>query len=73
MYVVSSVMRGARRLGHADPALICNFLSPGLLHPSWSAAPLLTCQQNRKYASKQVNVSSVNVMAWMTGSFICSM
>lgn len=54
MYMMSSAMRGARRLVHVDLALICNFLSPGLLHPAQSAAPLLTCQQNRKFAFKQV-------------------
>ncbi|KAE8299908.1 Translation initiation factor IF-2, mitochondrial [Larimichthys crocea] len=51
MNVMSSVMRGARRLVHANPALLTNFLpvpAPG------SSAPLLTCQQNRKFASKQV-------------------
>ncbi|XP_030590069.1 translation initiation factor IF-2, mitochondrial [Archocentrus centrarchus] len=54
MYMMSSAMRGARRLVHGDPALICNFLSPGLLPPARCAAPLLTCQQSRKFAFKQV-------------------
>lgn len=44
---MSSVMRGARRLVHADSALLSNFL-PRI------TAPLLTCQHNRKFASKQV-------------------
>ncbi|XP_044045724.1 translation initiation factor IF-2, mitochondrial isoform X1 [Siniperca chuatsi] len=54
MNVMSSVMRGARRLVHADPALLSNFLPLPLLCPARSSAPLLTCQQNRKFASKQV-------------------
>ncbi|XP_054460492.1 translation initiation factor IF-2, mitochondrial [Anoplopoma fimbria] len=54
MNVMSSVMRGARRLVHADPALLSNFLSLPLLCPARSSAPLLTCLQNRKFASKQV-------------------
>ncbi|KAM9363223.1 translation initiation factor IF-2, mitochondrial isoform 1-T1 [Symphorus nematophorus] len=49
MNVMSSMMRGARRLVHADPALLSHFLCPAR-----SPAPLLTCQQNRKFASKQV-------------------
>ncbi|XP_059186268.1 translation initiation factor IF-2, mitochondrial [Centropristis striata] len=40
MSVMSSVMRGARRLV--------------LLHPAGSSAPPLTCQHHRKFASKQV-------------------
>ncbi|XP_040893123.1 translation initiation factor IF-2, mitochondrial [Toxotes jaculatrix] len=54
MNVMSSVMRGARRLVHADPVLLSSFLSPSLLCPARSSASLLTCQQNRKYVSKQV-------------------
>ncbi|XP_071328323.1 translation initiation factor IF-2, mitochondrial isoform X2 [Trachinotus anak] len=54
MNVMSSVMRGARRLVHTDPVLLSSFLSPPLLCPARSTAPMLTCQQNRKYASKQV-------------------
>lgn len=46
---MSSVMRGARRLVHADPALIGSFLSLPR-----SPAPLLACQQSRKLATKQV-------------------
>ncbi|XP_008303612.1 translation initiation factor IF-2, mitochondrial [Stegastes partitus] len=46
MNVMSSVMRGARRLLHADLPL-------PLLCPARSSAPLLTCQ-NRRSASKQV-------------------
>lgn len=49
---MSSVMRGARRLVHTDPALLSNFLPVPLLRPARSPAPLLTCQ--RKFASKQV-------------------
>ncbi|XP_037620160.1 translation initiation factor IF-2, mitochondrial isoform X1 [Sebastes umbrosus] len=52
MNVMSSVMRGARWLVHADPAPLSNFLSLTLLCPARSSAPL-ACQQNRKYA-KQV-------------------
>lgn len=51
---MSSVMRGARRLAHADPNLVSHFLPPSLRCPSRSPAPLLTCRQNRKFASKQV-------------------
>lgn len=51
---MSSVMRGARRLLHADPALLNNFLSLPSLCPARSSAPQLTCQHNRKFASKQV-------------------
>ncbi|CAK6982844.1 LOW QUALITY PROTEIN: translation initiation factor IF-2%2C mitochondrial [Scomber scombrus] len=47
MSVMSSVMRGARRLVLADPALISSFLSVP------RSAPPLTCQ-SRKFASKQV-------------------
>uniref|UniRef100_UPI0037E8E446 translation initiation factor IF-2, mitochondrial n=1 Tax=Semicossyphus pulcher TaxID=241346 RepID=UPI0037E8E446 len=54
MNVMSSVMRGARRVVHADPALLCNVLSLPLLCPARSSAPLLTCSQNRKFAVKQV-------------------
>lgn len=46
---MSSVMRGARRLVHADPALIGSFL-----YLPRSPAPLLACQQSRKLATKQV-------------------
>ncbi|XP_069023305.1 translation initiation factor IF-2, mitochondrial isoform X1 [Embiotoca jacksoni] len=53
MNVMSSVMRGARRLIHTDPALLSHFLSPPLLRPAQSSAPLLTCQQNRNFALKQ--------------------
>ncbi|XP_078127516.1 translation initiation factor IF-2, mitochondrial isoform X1 [Sander vitreus] len=54
MNVMSSVMRGARRLVHVDPAQLTNFLSLPRLCPAGSPAPLLTCQQTRKLASKQV-------------------
>ncbi|KAL7403666.1 hypothetical protein ABVT39_003474 [Epinephelus coioides] len=54
MNVMSSVMRGARRLVQANPALLTNFLSRPLLCPARSPAPRLTCQQNRTLASKQV-------------------
>ncbi|KAG7232765.1 hypothetical protein INR49_008121 [Caranx melampygus] len=54
MNVMSSVMRGTRRLIHADPVLLSSFLSPSLLCPARSCAPMLPCVQNRKYASKQV-------------------
>ncbi|KAL6111245.1 mtif2 [Pungitius sinensis] len=54
MSVMSSVMRGARRLVHADPALLSNFLSRPILCPAGSSASPLTCHQTRKYASKQV-------------------
>ncbi|XP_074521137.1 translation initiation factor IF-2, mitochondrial [Halichoeres trimaculatus] len=53
MSVMSSVMRGVRRLVQADPALLSNFLSPPLFCPVRSSAPLLSCPQNRKFASKQ--------------------
>lgn len=51
---MSSVMRGARRLIQADPALLNHFLSLPRLCPARSPAPLLTGQHNRKFASKQV-------------------
>ncbi|TNN25073.1 hypothetical protein EYF80_064800 [Liparis tanakae] len=54
MSVMSSVTRGARRLLRADPALLHNFLSLPSLCPARSSAPQLTCQHNRKFASKQV-------------------
>ncbi|XP_040041426.1 translation initiation factor IF-2, mitochondrial [Gasterosteus aculeatus] len=54
MSVMSSVMRGARRLVRADPALLSNFPSLPILCPAGSSAFPLTCQQTRKYASKQV-------------------
>ncbi|XP_072240092.1 translation initiation factor IF-2, mitochondrial [Leuresthes tenuis] len=55
MNVMSSVIRGARRLYHTDLPLLSNFLSPPLLLcPARSSAPLLTCPQRRKFASKQV-------------------
>ncbi|KAK1875879.1 Translation initiation factor IF-2 mitochondrial [Dissostichus eleginoides] len=44
--MMSSVMRVARRL-HGDRALLGHFLSPAR-----SPAPFLTCQPDRKYASK---------------------
>uniref|UniRef100_A0A3Q3FI47 Uncharacterized protein n=1 Tax=Labrus bergylta TaxID=56723 RepID=A0A3Q3FI47_9LABR len=53
MNVMSSVVRGARRLAHADPALLNNFLSLPLLCPARSSAPVLTCPQSRRFASKQ--------------------
>ncbi|XP_058495932.1 translation initiation factor IF-2, mitochondrial isoform X2 [Solea solea] len=46
---MSSVVRAARRLVHADSVLFNGFLCP-----SQSCAPLLSCGQNRKLASKQV-------------------
>lgn len=49
MSVMSSVMRGARRLVHADPVLLSSFLSTPR-----SSAPLFTCQPSRKLATKQV-------------------
>ncbi|XP_034445219.1 translation initiation factor IF-2, mitochondrial [Hippoglossus hippoglossus] len=54
MNVMSSVMRAARRVVHADPALLRSFLSPPLVGPVQSPAPLFACPQNRKFASKQV-------------------
>ncbi|XP_031734044.1 translation initiation factor IF-2, mitochondrial isoform X1 [Anarrhichthys ocellatus] len=54
MNVMSSVMRGARRLVLVDSALFSHFLFPPVLRPARSSAPLLTCEQNRKFASKQV-------------------
>nr|XP_046233681.1 translation initiation factor IF-2, mitochondrial [Scatophagus argus] len=54
MNVMTSVMRGARRLVHADPTLLSNFLPVPLCCPARSSAPLLTCHQSRKFASKQV-------------------
>lgn len=55
MYVMSSVMRGARRIAHADQTLLSTYLSLPLLCPARRPGPLLTCQHNRKYASKQVS------------------
>ncbi|KAK9541000.1 hypothetical protein VZT92_003414 [Zoarces viviparus] len=54
MNVMSSVMRGGRRLVLVDSALFSHFLFPPVLRPARSSAPLLTCEQNRKFASKQV-------------------
>ncbi|XP_053275616.1 translation initiation factor IF-2, mitochondrial [Pleuronectes platessa] len=54
MSVMSSVMRAARRVVHADPALLRSFLSPPLAGPVQSPAPLFAGPQNRKFASKQV-------------------
>nr|XP_020475928.1 translation initiation factor IF-2, mitochondrial isoform X1 [Monopterus albus]XP_020475929.1 translation initiation factor IF-2, mitochondrial isoform X1 [Monopterus albus]XP_020475930.1 translation initiation factor IF-2, mitochondrial isoform X1 [Monopterus albus]XP_020475931.1 translation initiation factor IF-2, mitochondrial isoform X1 [Monopterus albus] len=54
MNVMSSMIRGARRLVHADPVLLSRFLSPPLLCRAQNPTLLLTCQHNRKYASKQV-------------------
>ncbi|AWP05058.1 putative translation initiation factor IF-2 mitochondrial [Scophthalmus maximus] len=55
MNVMSSVMRAvARRLVHAEPALLSNILSSPLPCPARSPAPLLSCQQIRKFASKKV-------------------
>lgn len=51
MNVMSSVMRGTRRLVRAD---LGSFLSE-------SSAPLLTWQQNRKLASKQVRLLNVHL------------
>ncbi|CAB1412807.1 unnamed protein product [Pleuronectes platessa] len=47
-------MRAARRVVHADPALLRSFLSPPLAGPVQSPAPLFAGPQNRKFASKQV-------------------
>ncbi|XP_035515594.1 translation initiation factor IF-2, mitochondrial [Morone saxatilis] len=49
MSMMSSVMRRARLLAHADPVL-------PLLCPARSSAPLHTWQQDRKSVSKQVQV-----------------
>lgn len=66
MNVMSSVMRGARRLVHTDPALLSNFLSVPLLRPAESSAALLTCQQNRRLASKQVSLlNGQETPAWL--------
>ncbi|XP_030275144.1 translation initiation factor IF-2, mitochondrial [Sparus aurata] len=54
MNVMSSVMRGARRLAYNDLALFSSFLPVPHLCPARGSAPLLTCYQNRKFASKQV-------------------
>lgn len=54
MNVMSSVMRGGRRLALVDSALFSHFLFPPVHRPARSSAPLLTCEQNRKFASKQV-------------------
>lgn len=51
---MSVVIRGARRLGHVDPALLSTCLSTPLC-PARNPAPPLTCQHNRNYASKQVS------------------
>lgn len=73
MSVMTSVMRGARRLVLADLPLFRNFLTPPLrLRFVRSSAPLLTCPLNRKFASKgfkdeQVRTSTrrVNVPQWV--------
>lgn len=49
MSVMSSVMRGTRRLVHADPALFSNFPFPAVFCGAGSADSLLTCQPNRKF------------------------
>ncbi|KAM7394853.1 hypothetical protein PAMP_021633 [Pampus punctatissimus] len=49
MSVMSSVMRGASRLAHTDPALLSRFLCS-----SRSSTSLLTCQQSRTLAIRQV-------------------
>ncbi|XP_006806661.2 translation initiation factor IF-2, mitochondrial-like [Neolamprologus brichardi] len=49
MSVMSSVMRGTRRLVHADPALFSNFPFPAVFCRAGSADSLLTCQPNRKF------------------------
>ncbi|XP_037830700.1 translation initiation factor IF-2, mitochondrial isoform X2 [Kryptolebias marmoratus] len=55
MNMMSSMMRGARRLAHVDLPLLRNFLTPPLHRcPVRSPASLLTCPQRRKFASKQV-------------------
>ncbi|XP_039865933.1 translation initiation factor IF-2, mitochondrial isoform X2 [Simochromis diagramma] len=54
MSVMSSVMRGTRRLVHADPALFSNFPFPAVFCRAGSADSLLTCQPNRKFAFKHV-------------------
>ncbi|XP_055365817.1 translation initiation factor IF-2, mitochondrial isoform X2 [Betta splendens] len=54
MNVMSSVLRGARRFGHADQFLFSTYLSTPFLCPARKPAPLLTCQVHRKNASKQV-------------------
>lgn len=55
MSVMSSVMRGTRRLVHADPALFSNFPFPAVFCRAGSADSLLTCQPNRKFAFKHVS------------------
>lgn len=62
MSVMSSVMRGARRLVRADPALLSNFPSLPILCPAGSSAFPLTCQQTRKYASKQVSPADMSAV-----------
>nr|XP_024658507.1 translation initiation factor IF-2, mitochondrial isoform X2 [Maylandia zebra] len=54
MSVMSAVMRGTRRLVHADPALFSNFPFPAVFCRAGSADFLLTCQPNRKFAFKHV-------------------
>ncbi|XP_005748657.1 translation initiation factor IF-2, mitochondrial [Pundamilia nyererei] len=54
MSVMSSVIRGTRRLVHADPALFSNFPFPAVFCRAGSADSLLTCQPNRKFAFKHV-------------------
>ncbi|XP_042068636.1 translation initiation factor IF-2, mitochondrial [Haplochromis burtoni] len=54
MSVMSSVMRGTRRLVHADPALFSNFPFPAVFCRAGSADSLFTCQPNRKFAFKHV-------------------
>uniref|UniRef100_A0A8C4H9N4 Translation initiation factor IF-2, mitochondrial n=1 Tax=Dicentrarchus labrax TaxID=13489 RepID=A0A8C4H9N4_DICLA len=54
--MMSSVMRRARLLAHADPVLLSHFLPVPLPCPARSSAPLHTWQQDRKSMSKQVQV-----------------
>ncbi|XP_070842782.1 translation initiation factor IF-2, mitochondrial [Chaetodon trifascialis] len=54
MSVMSSVMRGARRLVHANPSLLSTFLPVPPLCPAQNPTPLLTCRQSRMFASKKV-------------------
>ncbi|XP_056891919.1 translation initiation factor IF-2, mitochondrial isoform X2 [Takifugu flavidus] len=53
MNVMSSTMRGARRLVLSDPTVLGNLLSSPL-SPVWRPAPLFTCSQTREFTFTQV-------------------
>ncbi|KAM3595901.1 uncharacterized protein V6R79_004902 [Siganus canaliculatus] len=53
MNAISTVMRGSQRFIHANPALFRNFRLVQFLSTAKISTHLLTCQQHRKFASKQ--------------------